>query len=68
MERPVHQCPCDACRAGTGPDADALLRLHEILLTACESDRADRYPSASAMQADLLEVQRTFTPNSASIA
>jgi hypothetical protein len=38
-------------------DADELLRLHEILLTACETDPADRYPSAAAMRADLLELK-----------
>jgi serine/threonine protein kinase len=40
-----------------GPDADLLVRLHEVLLTACETDPADRYPSAQAMRADLLKLQ-----------
>jgi CHASE2 domain-containing sensor protein len=41
-----------------GPEADALLRLHEILLSACETDPVDRYASAAAMRTDLLELQR----------
>jgi serine/threonine protein kinase len=44
-----------------GPDADALLRLHEILLTACETDPADRYPSAATMRAALLELETSLT-------
>ena len=44
-----------------GADADALLRLHEILLTACETDPADRCPSAAAMRAALLELQIALT-------
>ena len=41
----------------TGQDSGAFLRLHEILLTACETDPADRYASAAAMRADLLALQ-----------
>jgi hypothetical protein len=48
-----------------GPEADALLRLHEILLNACETDVADRYASAAGMRADLLELQRTLVAASA---
>jgi len=44
-----------------GPDADALLQLHEILLTACETDPTDRFPSAAAMHAALLELQTSLT-------
>ena len=47
-----------------GPEADALLRLHEILLSACETDLADRYASAAAMRADLLDLQRTIVASS----
>lgn len=47
-----------------GPEADALLQLHEILLNACETDPADRYPSAAAMRADLLELQRSLVTSS----
>ena len=31
MERPVHQCPCEAGRAGTGRTADYHRRLNPIL-------------------------------------
>jgi CHASE2 domain-containing sensor protein len=41
-----------------GSEADALLRLHEIVLTACETDPSDRYPSAAALQEALLKLQR----------
>jgi len=47
-----------------GTDADALLRLHEILLTACETDRGDRYETAAALRAALLELQRSLAPTS----
>lgn len=43
-----------------GPEADALLRLHEIVMTACETDAADRYATAAAMRADLLALQRAL--------
>jgi serine/threonine protein kinase len=43
-----------------GAEADALLRLHDLLLTACETDVADRYASAAAMRADLLALQRAL--------
>jgi CHASE2 domain-containing sensor protein len=48
-----------------GSEADALLRFHEIVLTACESDPADRYPSAAAMREALLELQRDLTASTA---
>jgi CHASE2 domain-containing sensor protein len=58
---------CDGARfpelpadLNAGPEADALLQLHEILLTACETDPADRYASAAAMRADLLDLQRAL--------
>jgi hypothetical protein len=46
-------------------DADAFLRLHEILLTACETAPADRFPSANEMRAALLDLQGTLKPSSA---
>jgi WD40 repeat protein len=39
------------------PAGDAALELHEIILKACEGDRARRYHSAEAMQADLALLQ-----------
>jgi hypothetical protein len=39
MERPVHQCPCEACRAGTGPEAEHHGRLNLILSRADEQQR-----------------------------
>jgi hypothetical protein len=39
MERPVHQCPCDACRAGTGPTADHHRRLNLVLSRLDEQQR-----------------------------
>lgn len=39
MERPVHQCPCEACRAGTGPEAEHHRRLNLILSRLDEQQR-----------------------------
>jgi hypothetical protein len=39
MERPVHQCPCAACRTGTGPDAEHHRRLNLILSRLDEQQR-----------------------------
>ena len=39
MERPVHQCPCDACRTGVGPDAEHHRRLNLILSRLDEQQR-----------------------------
>jgi hypothetical protein len=39
MERPVHQCPCDDCRAGTGPTADYHRRLNLVLGRLDEQQR-----------------------------
>ena len=39
MEHPVHQCPCDACRTGTGPTADHHRRLNRILSRLDEQQR-----------------------------
>jgi len=39
MERPVYQCPCDACRTGTGPDAEHHRRLNLILSRLDEQQR-----------------------------
>jgi hypothetical protein len=54
---PCTQFPELPTDLGVGSDSDALLRIHEILLTACETDPADRYATAAAMRADLLELQ-----------
>ena len=50
---------------GASTDADALLQLHEILLTACETDPNDRYASAAGLRADLLELQGNLQTASA---
>lgn len=39
MERPVHQCPCPACRTGTGPSAEHHRRLNLILSRLDEPQR-----------------------------
>ena len=39
MERPVHPCPCEACRAGPGPTADHHRRLNVILARLDEQPR-----------------------------
>lgn len=39
MERPVHQCPCEACRAGPGPVADHHRRLNLVLSRLDEQSR-----------------------------
>jgi hypothetical protein len=39
MERPVHQCPCAACRAGPGPVAEYHRRLNLILSRLDEQQR-----------------------------
>lgn len=39
MERPVHQCPCEACRAGLGPEAEHHRRLNRILSRLDEQQR-----------------------------
>ena len=39
MERPVHPCPCEACRAGTGPEAEHHRRLNRILGRLDEQQR-----------------------------
>ena len=48
MERPVHQCPCDDCRAGTGPDAEHHRRLNLILSRLDEQQR--RWVAAAEAQ------------------
>jgi len=58
---PAAQFPELPSDLNAGPEADALLRLHAILLTACETDPADRHPSAGAMHADLLELHSAMT-------
>lgn len=45
---------------GAASDADVLVQLHEVLLTACETDPADRYATAAALRTDLLEIQAQF--------
>lgn len=57
---PCGQFPELPSNLNVGAEADALLRLHEILLTACETDPADRYASAAVMRADLLALQAAF--------
>jgi len=39
MERPVHQCPCEACRVGIGPKAEHHRRLNLILRRLDEQQR-----------------------------
>lgn len=39
MEHPVHQCPCEACRVGTGPTAEHHRRLNLILSRLDEQQR-----------------------------
>lgn len=39
MERPVHQCPCPACGAGSGPVAEHHRRLNLILSRLDEQQR-----------------------------
>jgi hypothetical protein len=39
MERPVHQCPCETCRVGTGPTAEHHRRLNLILSRLDEQQR-----------------------------
>jgi hypothetical protein len=39
MECPVHQCPCEACRVGTGPVAEHHRRLDLILARPDEQQR-----------------------------
>jgi hypothetical protein len=48
MERPVHQCPCAACRVGTGPVADHHRRLNLILSRLDEQQR--RWVAAAEAQ------------------
>jgi len=48
MERPVHQCPCAACQAGTGPTADQHRRLNLILSRLDEQQR--RWVAAAEAQ------------------
>ena len=48
MERPVHQCPCPACRLGTGPVADQHRRLNLILSRLDEQQR--RWVAAAEAQ------------------
>ncbi|MBI4622047.1 MAG: protein kinase [Verrucomicrobia bacterium] len=46
----------------TLPDRRALLELNQIILRACESDRARRYPDGAALLKDLLALQAGRTP------
>lgn len=48
MERPVHQCPCPACRLGHGPVADHHRRLNLILSRLDEQQR--RWVAAAEAQ------------------
>ena len=48
MERPVHECPCPDCRAGTGPVAEHHRRLNLILSRLDEQQR--RWVAAAEAQ------------------
>ena len=48
MERPVYQCPCPDCRAGSGPIADHHRRLNRILSRLDEQQR--RWVAAAEAQ------------------
>ena len=48
MEHPVHQCPCTACRLGTGPVAAHHRRLNLILSRLDEQQR--RWVAAAEAQ------------------
>lgn len=39
MERPAHQCPCDACQTNTGPDAEHHRQLNLVLSRLDEQQR-----------------------------
>jgi hypothetical protein len=53
MGRDRWQFPEFPTTLGTRPDQEKLRQLHEIVLTACESEPARRYQSAGAMHAAL---------------
>ena len=48
MERTVYQCPCEACRAGSGPEAEHHRRLNLILARLDEQQR--RWVAAAEAQ------------------
>jgi serine/threonine protein kinase len=49
---------------GSTSDADLLLRLHQLILTACETDPGDRFPSASALEVELRRLLSPPAPSS----
>jgi CHASE2 domain-containing sensor protein len=56
MGRDRWQFPELPTTIGTRPDQGQLRRLHEIILTACETDPAHRYQSAAEMHAALQQL------------
>jgi CHASE2 domain-containing sensor protein len=56
MGRDRWQFPELPTTIGTRPDQDELRRLHEIILTACETDPAQRYQSSAGMHAALTQL------------
>jgi CHASE2 domain-containing sensor protein len=56
MGRDRWQFPEFPTTLGTRPDQDGLRQLHEIILTACETDPASRYQSAGAMHTALAQL------------
>jgi CHASE2 domain-containing sensor protein len=56
MGRDRWQFPEFPTTLGTRPDQESLRHLHGIILTACETDPAHRYPSAAAMHAALAQL------------
>ena len=57
MGRDRWQFPEFPTTLGTRPDQDSLRKLHEIILTACETDPSMRYQSAAAIHAALAQLQ-----------
>jgi len=57
MGRDRWQFPEFPTTIGARPDQDELRRLHDVILTACETDPAHRYPSATAMHAALSRLE-----------
>lgn len=60
MGRDRWQFPEFPTSLGTRPDQADLRQVHEIILTACETDPAHRYPSAAAMHAALAQLRTTL--------
>lgn len=58
------QIPELPTRAMTQPDSSLMLELNRIACKACEVEVSRRYPSAAAMQADLMEISQRLKPGS----